>query len=76
MALGEKLADEKGRTTIKLSYASIPDDGSDDEDDEEDEEKQPAVNLVSTVITSLTPGKVRIIFAVYICGVDISLCTD
>ncbi|KAG9221014.1 hypothetical protein CCMSSC00406_0002386 [Pleurotus cornucopiae] len=59
VALGEKLADEKGRTTIKLSYASIPDDGSDEDDDEEDEEKQPAVNLVSTVITSLTPGKIE-----------------
>lgn len=76
MALGEKLVDEKGRTTLKLSYANIPDDGSDDEDEEEDEEKGPTVDLVTTVITSLTPGKVRIVFVLCIPGVNVSLCTD
>lgn len=63
IALGEQLADESGRTTVKLVYrrpgADEPD--SDEEDEDEDEEKEKENDnseLETTVLCSLTPGKV------------------
>ncbi|KAF9049847.1 hypothetical protein BJ165DRAFT_1454247 [Panaeolus papilionaceus] len=58
VALGEEIADPNGRTVLKLVYSrGLFDDDEDDEEDEnenEDEEKQ-----VTTVLCSLTPGKVE-----------------
>ncbi|KAI0644740.1 hypothetical protein C8Q79DRAFT_1001987 [Trametes meyenii] len=62
IALGDQLADENGRTTVKLVYrrpgADEPD--SDEEDEDEDEEKEnDNAELTSTVLCSLTPGKIE-----------------
>ncbi|KAI0674917.1 hypothetical protein C8Q78DRAFT_1009663 [Trametes maxima] len=62
IALGDQLADENGRTTVKLVYrrpgADEPD--SDEEDEDEDEEKEnDNAELSSTVLCSLTPGKIE-----------------
>lgn len=56
MALGDELADEKGRTSVKLTYQApgAPDEDDEDEEDEEEEGGEP----VTTVLCSLTPGKV------------------
>jgi FK506-binding nuclear protein len=55
VALSDELADANGRTSLKLTYAS-PGAVDDDEDEDDDEEEEP--KLVTTVLTSLTPGKV------------------
>lgn len=52
-ALGEELADSTGRTTVKFTYNTPI---AIDEDDS-DEENTP--ELSTTVLCSLTPGKVR-----------------
>ena len=54
MALGDELADESGRTSIKLTYQP-PGGGDDDEDYEDDDTESP--DPVTTVLCSLTPGK-------------------
>ena len=57
VALGDELADNEGRTSLKLTYHPAGSDESDDEDEEEsneDEDTEP----VTTVLCSLTPGKV------------------
>jgi FK506-binding nuclear protein len=53
-ALGEQLSDESGRTTIKFTYHNPA--KNDDDEDEEDEESAEAE--LTTVLCSLTPGKV------------------
>jgi FK506-binding nuclear protein len=52
-ALGIKLADSNGRTSIKLTYTRPV--KVDDSDEEEDGDE---AALVETVLCSLTPGKV------------------
>ncbi|KAL7281353.1 hypothetical protein ACG7TL_004662 [Trametes sanguinea] len=63
IALGDQLADESGRTTVKLHYRrpGADDEDSEEEDDEdEDEEKEnDNTELLTTVLCSLTPGKVE-----------------
>lgn len=63
VALGDELEDETGRTTLKLTYRhpSSRDDSDDEgeekdekDEDEEDDEDEP----ITTVLCSLTPGKV------------------
>ena len=53
VSLGEEIADSNGRSVVKLSFESLS--ASDDEDDEED---GPDLSTVTTVLCSLTPGKV------------------
>ncbi|KAH9938946.1 hypothetical protein B0H21DRAFT_757649 [Amylocystis lapponica] len=62
-ALSDELADETGRTTIKLSYKiPVPSD-SEDENEEEDEDHEGHehghAEISTTVLCSLTPGKVE-----------------
>ncbi|KIK67296.1 hypothetical protein GYMLUDRAFT_37380 [Collybiopsis luxurians FD-317 M1] len=55
VALSDVLADEKGRTTLKLFVPKVP-----VEDDEDDEEKEgDESKLQSITICSLTPGKIE-----------------
>ncbi|KAH7924608.1 hypothetical protein BV22DRAFT_1105358 [Leucogyrophana mollusca] len=54
-ALGEELADDSGRTTIRLTY-KIP--VSDDEEEEDEEESAPEL-VKTTVLCSLTAGKIE-----------------
>lgn len=58
VALGDELADENGRTSVKLTYmapdTSEEEHDNEDEDDDEEEVGEP----VTTVLCSLTPGKV------------------
>lgn len=57
IALGEELADESARTTVKLMYRTPgASEESDEEDDEEDEEED--VEIETTVLCSLIPSKV------------------
>lgn len=57
IALGDVLADQKGRTTVKLIYLPPSAPENDEDDGEEDEEG--TGEPVATVLCSLTPGKVR-----------------
>ena len=61
VALGPELADENGRTTLKLVYLSPASEESDEEDEEEAEDEDEGKNVepIATVLCSLTPGKVR-----------------
>ncbi|KAI8992949.1 hypothetical protein BD414DRAFT_535538 [Trametes punicea] len=66
IALGDQLADESGRTTVKLIYRrpGADEEESDEESDEEDEENNDKkdkedTDLVTTVLCSLTPGKIE-----------------
>ncbi|OCH86119.1 hypothetical protein OBBRIDRAFT_761840 [Obba rivulosa] len=64
IALGEELADENGRSTIKLMYTKPMSDDSDEEDEEgEEEEKEDeddeTPRAATTVLASLTPGKIE-----------------
>lgn len=52
-ALGTKLADSTGRTSVKLTYTRPVEVDEEEDDDDEDEAAQ-----VETVLCSLTPGKV------------------
>jgi len=53
-ALGEKLSDESGRTTVKLTYASPAKIDDEDELDEESPEDE-----ITAVLCSLTAGKIE-----------------
>lgn len=53
-ALGEELADEKSRTSVKLTYQHP---GGDDEEDEEEDDEE--AHTVTTVLCSLTPNKIE-----------------
>ena len=63
VAFGEEISDANSRTVVKLTFDSLTS-GMDDEDDEdEDEEKESKSDdadekLATTVLCSLTPGKV------------------
>ena len=52
-ALGTKLTDSTGRTSVKLTYTRPVKVDEEEDDDDEDEAAQ-----VETVLCSLTPGKV------------------
>lgn len=54
-ALGTKLADSTGRTSVKLTYTRPV---KVDEEEDEDEEDEDEAAQVETVLCSLTPGKV------------------
>lgn len=57
-ALGEKLFDESGRTTVKLTYINPA--KIDEEEEEEDEDDQQSVeDEITTVLCSLTAGKIE-----------------
>ena len=58
IALGEEIADENSRTTVKLVYRR-PGAEEDDEEEEEDEEEDEEPKISSAVLCSLTYGKVR-----------------
>jgi len=59
VALGDTLADPNGRSTVKITYnAPAPHDSDDEDEDGEDEDEQPAIKEVTTVLCSLTAGKV------------------
>ncbi|KAF8441561.1 hypothetical protein L210DRAFT_3447334 [Boletus edulis BED1] len=57
-ALPDELQDNSARTSVKLTYQSLAslDEEDDDEDDEDDE---PKIAAVTTVLCSLTPGKIE-----------------
>jgi len=57
-ALGEQLSDASGRTTVKLTYQN-PAKYDDDEDEDENDEESPEMEI-TTVLCSLTPGKVGV----------------
>ncbi|KAI0358745.1 hypothetical protein OH77DRAFT_1421202 [Trametes cingulata] len=60
IALGDQLADESGRTTVKLIYRrpGADEEESDDEEDEDEKENDNS-DLSTTVLCSLTPGKIE-----------------
>ncbi|KIJ19030.1 hypothetical protein PAXINDRAFT_166927 [Paxillus involutus ATCC 200175] len=57
-ALPDVLTDGSGRTTVKLTYLNLASPDTDDED-EEDEDAHPEGDAVTTVLCSLTPGKIE-----------------
>ncbi|KAI0829737.1 hypothetical protein BC628DRAFT_1512543 [Trametes gibbosa] len=62
IALGDVLADESGRTTVKLSYrvpGSNEKDSDDEEEEDDEEEDEENKELATTVLCSLTPGKIE-----------------
>lgn len=61
IALSDQIADETGRTTVKLNYIVPNADDSEDEEEDEDEEDEKPPRMETTVLCSLTPGKVRYI---------------
>jgi hypothetical protein len=62
-ALGDELADQDSRTSVKLLFRNPVNAGDTDEEDDEDEDSP--VQIEDTVLCSLTPGKVRPHFCVY-----------
>ena len=63
VALGADLADENGRTTLKLVYFGPA--ATEESDVEEEEEEEQDAEPIATVLCSLTPGKVC---ANFLCG--------
>lgn len=61
MALGDKLEDAHGRTSVKLCYQGPgpEEDPEDEENKGEDEDDEDDGALMTTVLGSLTPGKVE-----------------
>ncbi|PIL34255.1 hypothetical protein GSI_03966 [Ganoderma sinense ZZ0214-1] len=62
VALGDQIADESSRTTIKVTYrtpGASAGDGEDDEVDEVDEESEKPEELSTAVLCSLTFGKIE-----------------
>lgn len=61
VALGADLEDENGRTSLKLIFPTQGERDSDDEEEEEedDDDDDDDLPLSTTVLCSLTPGKVR-----------------
>ena len=57
VALGDELADEKARTSVKLTYQA-PGAPDEDEDEEDEDDEEEGGEPVTTVLCSLTPGKV------------------
>lgn len=64
IALSDQIADESGRTTVKLNYIipSADDSEEEDEEDDEDDEDEKPPRMMTTVLCSLTPGKVCSIY--------------
>jgi FK506-binding nuclear protein len=61
VALSADLADETGRTTVKLIYIAQTSEESDEEDEDEKggkEDKEQDIELIYTVLCSLRPGTV------------------
>ncbi|KAF8840507.1 FKBP-like protein [Paxillus ammoniavirescens] len=58
-ALPDVLTDGSGRTTVKLTYLNLASPDTDDEDDDDDEDAHPEGDAVTTVLCSLTPGKIE-----------------
>lgn len=58
VALADELADENGRSSVKLTYRGPSDHDSEDEQSEDEEEEEDDAEPVTTVLCSLTPGKV------------------
>lgn len=56
VALTDILADEKGRTTLKVSIPVLSEDDELSEDDDDADEEGPKTQTIT--ICSLTPGKV------------------
>lgn len=63
--MGEEIVEEKGRTSVKMTYTMPGASNSDDEDDEEEEEEEEDSEPITTVLCSLTPGKVCPRYACY-----------
>ncbi|KAI0743736.1 hypothetical protein C8Q80DRAFT_1272384 [Daedaleopsis nitida] len=64
IALGDEVADEKSRTTVKLTYRAPgggqdSDDEEEDDEEEEDEEDEGKGRIATTVLGSLTCGRVE-----------------
>lgn len=60
VALGDTLQDEKGRTSLKMIFPTETDQDSDEEDEEKDDDDD--ILLSTTVLCSLTPGKVCCVY--------------
>ncbi|KAI1796513.1 hypothetical protein LXA43DRAFT_1057799 [Ganoderma leucocontextum] len=58
VALGDEIADENSRTTLKLTYRT-PGAGAGDEDEEDEEEAGKPEELSTAVLCSLTFGKIE-----------------
>lgn len=63
-ALPDELQDNAARTSVKLTYQSLAA-LDEDEDEDDDEEDEPEGVVVTTVLCSLTPGKVRVPWPIY-----------
>lgn len=60
VALGDELEDETGRTTLKLTYTHpSPENDSESDEEDKDEESDDENEPITTVLCSLTPGKVH-----------------
>lgn len=60
-ALPDELRHETARTSVKLTYESLASPDDSDEEEDEDEDEPPKLGIaVTTVLCSLTPGKVRV----------------
>ena len=59
-ALGDEIADESSRTSLKLRYLapSATEESDTDEEKEEKEDEEEDAVIIETVLCSLTPGKV------------------
>jgi len=87
VAFGEEISDTNSRTVVKLTFESLTS-GLDDDEDEDDEEKEKEPKsdhademIATTVLCSLTPGKVcwrKYFFAIflnYLCRLNKPLST-
>nr|VWO98353.1 Zn(2)-C6 fungal-type domain-containing protein [Ganoderma boninense] len=59
VALGDQIADESSRTTVKVTYRTPGAAAGDEEDDEDDDESEKPEELSTAVLCSLTFGKVE-----------------
>lgn len=64
VALADQLADERGRTSVKLTYRAPKEDEEDEDASHDEEEEEDDAEPVTTVLCSLTPGKVRTVVLV------------
>lgn len=66
-ALPDELQDDSARTSVKLTYQSLSslDEEDEGEEDEEDADEPPKGPAVTTILCSLTPGKVRVLPPAY-----------
>lgn len=59
VALGDVVADASSRTTVKLTYPDPAGGADEDSDDDMEDVEDAPKELISTVVCSLTPGKVQ-----------------